>query len=150
MDKAVHFAELSPTYSSSICVSTKIRGDGRILYDDYAREAPMVPVAKNWQARSMSPTQFKSPLYIATCLASLIFVAQLGASLTDVPSIQLLEDIICRQVYPVSSATMLSDIQCRGANVQAELNIIAMGSLILRFLSGERDLRDRLLKPKIH
>lgn len=141
MEKTHHLAELSPSYSHSTCVSTKTRGHG-FLYDDYARAIPVVPIANDWRARSLTTVRFKSPLYIATCLALVIFVVQLGISLTDVPSTQLLENLICHEASQNTASKLLPEKQCQGIAVQAELNVISMGTLILGYLPGETRLRN--------
>lgn len=144
MDKTCHLAELSPAYSHSTCVSTKTRAHhGGFLYDDYAREIPVAPVAKDWQARSLTPETFKSPRYIAICLAVVLFVVQLGASLADVPATRLLENVVCHQLSYDYSASVMPQSQCRGIGVQAELNVLSMGTLLFGYLPGELQLRKR-------
>lgn len=144
-----HLAELPPAYSQSTCASSKTQGNnGGFLYDDFAREIPVVPVAQHWQARSVTAAQFKSPVYIATCLALVIFLVQLGTSLTDVPAIQLLESIICQQASLDSTMVMMLENQCWSIDVQAELNVISMGALVLGYLPGELPLR--ILDIKTH
>lgn len=165
MDKTHHLAELTPAYSHSTCASTKTpppppppppRGNG-FLYDDYAREIPITapppPPPLPTQDWPRKPVKFKSPLCIAFCLALLIFVVQLGASLPDVPATQLLENLLCQQLQEeveaapqrnltsTTALVMTPEDQCRGVEVQAELNVIAMGALILGYLPGESQLR---------
>lgn len=141
MDKSTKITELSPSYSHSSCVSSKLRSDGGFLFDDYARDMPQVPIAQDWQVRSRNDLKFKSPLFIAICLSIILFLVQLGASLTDVPTTRLLEDVICKKLFHDGLAAMLPEEKCQGLNVQAELNVLSMGALILGYLPGECKLR---------
>lgn len=143
MDKTCHLTELAPCYSHSTYGAKMTRGGGLhnngpghghgagFLYDDYARELPVVVRPGDWQARSLGrPETFKSPRHIALCLAVVLFVLQLGASLADVPATQLLEDMLCQSQSNESQ-------QCRGVDVQAELNVLSVGALVFGYLPGE-------------
>lgn len=79
----------------------------------------------------------KSPLYIVAWLAVIVFLVQLGASLSDVPSTRLLEDIICHKYHHNTSSALMSETQCAMDAVQGELNVVLTGALILGYLPGE-------------
>lgn len=143
MDKTCHLTELAPCYSHSTYGAKTTRGGGLhnngpghghgagFIYDDYARELPIVVRPGDWQARSLGrPETFKSPRHITLCLAVVLFVLQLGASLADVPATQLLEDMLCQSQSNESQ-------QCRGVDVQAELNVLSVGALVFGYLPGE-------------
>lgn len=130
---------VSPSHSGSSCVSSGSRGHGRYLYDDYAREIPP-PQIQPIPSSSKNP-KTRSPFYIVAWLAVVVFLVQLGAGLSDVPSTRLLEDILCRKYHHItSSAGLVPEDQCSAATVQGELNILSMGALILGYLPGESRL----------
>lgn len=58
-------------------------------------------------------------------------------SLTDVPSICLLEDLLCHEYYYNTSSNLMTESNCKVEAVQDELNIVAMGTLIIPYLPGE-------------
>lgn len=79
----------------------------------------------------MRPHSFKIPAkHLLPFLAATLFVIQLGLVLGDLPSIRLMQDIICKHHYNVDSAEMLPEEDCRIEPVQQELNIICMGILV--------------------
>lgn len=141
MEQTCPLAELPPAYSQSNGVGSKARDNGGFLYDDYAREVPVVPVAQDWQTRSLTAAKFKSPLYIAIYLAFVIFLVQLGTNLVDVPATQLLENIICQKAFNESNVALVLESQCMDVNVQSELNFISVGALLLGYFPGELQLR---------
>ncbi|KAI8672487.1 hypothetical protein NCS56_00711600 [Fusarium sp. Ph1] len=63
-------------------------------------------------------------------LGVFLFIIQLGLSLGDLPSIRLMQDIVCRRHYEFTNGGLLPEEECRGEEVQQELNTIVMGILI--------------------
>lgn len=90
----------------------------------------------------------KSPRYIAICLALLVFVFQLGASLFDVSSAQVLKDIICRRRLIDNANGTMVDTQCLGGHVQAELDKLSTGSFFSDHLIGKFYENQSLSKEK--
>lgn len=135
-------AQVNPSYSRSSCAtsSTYTRG---YLYDDYAREIPRAnAIAVRYSAikhdkHKTRPSKRHSPLCIIILLALVAFLVQLGVSISDVPSIRLLEGLICNEYYGDSSGRLMPETHCNGDAVQAKLNVITMGALILEYLPGE-------------
>jgi MFS transporter, PCFT/HCP family, solute carrier family 46 (folate transporter), member 1 len=63
-------------------------------------------------------------------LAVALFFVQLGLALSDLPSIKLMQDIICRHHYGVTSDEELIEEMRHVEAVQQELNTISIGILI--------------------
>jgi hypothetical protein len=63
-------------------------------------------------------------------LGVFLFTVQLGLSLGDLPSIRLMQDIVCKRHYEITNDELLPEEECRGEEVQQELNTIVMGILI--------------------
>lgn len=57
--------------------------------------------------------------------------------MSDLPSIRLMQDIICKKYYNVSSDELLPEEECRGKPVQRELNIIDVGMSISTTIGGK-------------
>lgn len=77
-------------------------------------------------------TQTRSPRFIIAIVFVIIFILNFAAFLTQVPSIRLYEDIICHHYY--KDVGMLGNIEegeCKGADVQEELNVVMAGLLFL-------------------
>lgn len=130
-------AQLSPSHSHLSCASTRTRARG-YLYDDYAREIPALPTVVYPDSRALPQTiKKKSTLYIAAWLAVILFLIQLGGSLTDVPSTRLLEDLLCHEYYHDTTRGLLHEDKCLIDAVQSELNILATGVLLTTYLPGE-------------
>lgn len=62
---------------------------------------------------------------VVLCLA--LFIIQLGLSLSDLPSLKLMQDIICKRHFHVTADELLLEERCRSEPVQEELNVIQMG-----------------------
>ncbi|KAF4998479.1 hypothetical protein FDECE_11775 [Fusarium decemcellulare] len=84
-----------------------------------------------WSHRFTVPRSYLLPF-----LAASLFVIQLGLSLGDLPSIKLMQDIVCKHHYEISSDELLPEEKCRGEAVQQKLNTIAMGILVSLTISG--------------
>ncbi|RSM02704.1 hypothetical protein CEP52_007827 [Fusarium oligoseptatum] len=70
-------------------------------------------------------------------LGVFLFIIQFGLSLGDLPSIRLMQDIVCKRHYEITSHGLLPEEECRGEEVQQELNTIVMGILISVTVSGK-------------
>lgn len=70
-------------------------------------------------------------------LGVFLFIIQLGLSLGDLPSIRLMQDIVCKRHYGITNDELLLEEECRGEEVQQELNTIVMGILISVIVSSE-------------
>ncbi|RTE71588.1 hypothetical protein BHE90_014007 [Fusarium euwallaceae] len=70
-------------------------------------------------------------------LGVFLFIIQFGLSLGDLPSIRLMQDIVCKRHYEITSDGLLPEEECRGEEVQQELNTIVMGILISVTISGK-------------
>ncbi|KAK7419914.1 hypothetical protein QQX98_003102 [Neonectria punicea] len=68
--------------------------------------------------------------YLLPFLAAALFVIQLGLSLSDLPSVMLMQDIVCKQHFNVTIDELLPEEKCRIEPVQQELNIVSMGILV--------------------
>lgn len=90
------------------------------------------------QKRQQPATKRRSPRYIVAVLAVLVFITQFGASLSDVPSVRLLQEVICRKDYDLSPDSPIQEEKCRTDGIQGRLNIISTGALIFGYLPGKR------------
>ncbi|RSL42086.1 hypothetical protein CEP53_012383 [Fusarium sp. AF-6] len=70
-------------------------------------------------------------------LGVFLFIIQFGLSLGDLPSIRLMQDIVCKRHYEITDGGLLPEEECRGEEVQQELNTIVMGILISVAVSGK-------------
>ncbi|CAN8106000.1 unnamed protein product [Discula destructiva] len=134
--------QLPPSYSQLSSASSRVVGGHGYIYDDYAREMPKANAiaarhsAMRLKAQQTRYSKIQSPLYVVVLLALVVFLVQLGTSLTDVPSIRLLEGLICNKYHGISRGKLLPEAQCKVDAVQGELTIITTGALILRYLPG--------------
>lgn len=139
----IPLTKVSPSYSHASCASNQAHADHGFIYDDYAREIPKAnTVAARYSAMRPDKQQsrfgkIRSPLYIVVLLALVVFLVQLGASLSDVPSTRLLELLICNKYYGNSAGSLRPELKCDVSTVQGRLNILTTGSLVLGFLPGE-------------
>lgn len=121
--------QLSPTHSQSSA--------GRsTLADDYS-----APSLTNYeihrQERQRPARKRRSPRLIVAVLGILVFITQFGASLSDVPSVRLLQEIICRRNLGLAHDSPVEEEKCRTDRVQGELNVISTGALVFGYLPGE-------------
>ncbi|KAL2687417.1 hypothetical protein Neosp_004978 [[Neocosmospora] mangrovei] len=63
-------------------------------------------------------------------LGVFLFIIQFALSMGDLPSIRLMQDIVCKRHYGITNHELLPEEECRGEEVQQELNTIMMGILI--------------------
>ncbi|KAM5352260.1 hypothetical protein ACJ41O_004983 [Fusarium nematophilum] len=78
-----------------------------------------------WSRRFTVPQSYLLP-FLAACL----LVIQLGLSLSDLPSIRLMQDIVCKNFHGVTSDDPLPEEECRSKPVQQRFNTIAIGILV--------------------
>lgn len=141
--------EISPSCSYTSCASSRANTGHGYLYDDNAQKLPEAnAIAARYSIMNPKnqPTRLSkiySPLYIVVLLALAVFIIQLGASLSDVPSTRLLEGLICNKYYGRSDGGILPEDQCTVSSVQAELNVITMGALIVGYLPGKSEVKAR-------
>jgi hypothetical protein len=74
--------------------------------------------------------------YLLPFLSLCLFIIQLGLSISDLPSIKLMQDIICKDVHRVDNPAPLPEEDCRDEAVQHRLNFIIMGMQISATISG--------------
>lgn len=140
MDK-LSLTQVSPSHSHSSCAKGSSRSRSHCyIYDDYAREIAPLPDAVHHDAgmqRAISrKCKRRPPLYTVVLLALIVFLVHIGASLPDVPSTRLLEDILCHKYHHDTSSALVPEDQCTMDAVQGELNVISTGSLIMGYLPG--------------
>jgi hypothetical protein len=74
--------------------------------------------------------------YLLPFLSVCLFIIQLSLSISDLPSIKLMQDILCRNVHRVDNPAPLPEEDCRDEAVQHRLNLIIMGMQISATISG--------------
>lgn len=79
----------------------------------------------------------RSPRFIVAVLAVLVFITQFGASLSDVPSVRLLQEIICRKHYGLAPDSSVDEEKCRTDWIQGQLNVLSTGALVSGYLPGK-------------
>lgn len=89
------------------------------------------------QERQQTASKRRSPQFIVAALAVLVFITQFGASLSDVPSVRLLQEIICRRHYGLASDSSVEEEKCRTDGIQGQLNVISIGALVFGYLPGK-------------
>ncbi|KAK8930303.1 Efflux pump ustT [Metarhizium anisopliae] len=65
--------------------------------------------------------------YLLPFLCVTLFVTQLGLSLSDLPSLKLMQDIACKKHYGLVTEELLPEEKCRDAAVQRILNRVNTG-----------------------
>ncbi|KAI3395476.1 hypothetical protein diail_1262 [Diaporthe ilicicola] len=120
--------KLSPARSlSSAGRSTLVGSDSTTSVTSYETHV---------QKRQSPAKKKRSPRFVVAVLAILVFITQLGASLSDVPSVRLLQEVLCRKHYGLSPDALVVEEKCRLASVQGRLNVISTGGLIFGYLPG--------------
>lgn len=128
MSKMPHIQQLSPARSQSSAGRSTLCSD-----DDSA--ASSCPVHR--QAWQQPARKRRSPRFVVAVLAVLVFIVQFGASLSDVPSVRLLQEIICRNYYGLAPDSPVEEGKCRTDGIQGQLNVIYTGALIFGYLPGK-------------
>lgn len=77
-------------------------------------------------------------MYLLPFLFVALFTIHLGLSLADLPSLKLMQDIICKHHFSVTSDELLPEAGCRVEPVQRELNIVNVGMLISSTIEGQQ------------
>lgn len=89
----------------------------------------------------MAFTLGKVPVaYLLPFLVAALFTIQLGVSLGDLPSLRLLQDIICKQHFGMTSNDLLIEERCRIEPVQKELNLVNIGMSVSSTIAGKSAL----------
>lgn len=78
--------------------------------------------------------------YMLPFLSLCLLIIQLGLSISDLPSIKLIQDIICKDGHRVDNPALLPEEDCRDEAVQHRLNYIIMGMQISATISGKKSL----------
>ncbi|KAK7589258.1 hypothetical protein V3481_008247 [Fusarium oxysporum f. sp. vasinfectum] len=85
----------------------------------------------------MWPRPYTMPRdYLLPFLSVCLFVIQLGLSVSDLPSIKLMQDIVCKHVHRIDSPELLPEEKCRDEPVQQRLNFSMMGMQISATISA--------------
>lgn len=71
-------------------------------------------------------------------LSFCLLIIQLGLSISDLPAIKLIQDIICKDVHRVDNPAPLPEEDCRDEAVQHRLNYIIIGMQISATISGTK------------
>ena len=74
--------------------------------------------------------------YLLPFLSLCLFVIQLGLSISDLPSIKLMQNIVCKQVHRIENPALLPEKSCRDKKVQHRLNFIIIGMQVAGTASG--------------
>lgn len=128
MSKMPHIHQLSPARSQSSAGRSTLCSD-----DDSAASSYTV----HRQARQQPAKKRRSPRFVVAVLAIIVFITQFGASLSDVPSVRLLQEIICRKHYGLAPDSPVEEGKCRTDGIQGQLNVIYTGALIFGYLPGK-------------
>lgn len=89
------------------------------------------------QERQQTARKRRSPRFIVAALAVIVFITQFGASLSDVPSVRLLQEIICRRHYGLAPDSSVEEEKCRTDWIQGQLNVLSTGALAFGYLPGK-------------
>lgn len=111
---------------------------GRSAFDDGDSTTSVTSYESRLQKRQKQANKKQSPQFVVVVLAILVFITQFGASLSDVPSVRLLQEVLCRRHYGLSPDSTVVEGKCRIDSVQGELNVISTGALIFGCLPGEQ------------
>lgn len=131
MSKMPQIQQLSPVRSQSSAGRSTLGSDG----DSATSSQTMYRQERQQPARKM-----RSPRFVVAVLAVLVFITQFGASLSDVPSVRLLQEIICRKEHGLAPDSSVEENQCRTNEIQGQLNVITTGALIFGYLPGKQCL----------
>lgn len=128
LSKMPHIQQLSPARSQSSAGRSTLCSD-----DDSATSS----YTMHRQVRQRPARKMRSPQFVVAVLAVLVFITQFGVSLSDVPSVRLLQEIICRKHYGLAPDSPVEEGKCHIDEVQGQLNVIYTGGLIFGYLPGE-------------
>ncbi|KAK7744493.1 hypothetical protein SLS53_003377 [Cytospora paraplurivora] len=67
-------------------------------------------------------------------LAVFVFIVQFSCTLFDIPSVEFLQDLICRQFYGLTLDDFTVTVDCMVADVQDKLDSITKGTLVFSYL----------------
>ncbi|CAH0059176.1 unnamed protein product [Clonostachys solani] len=74
--------------------------------------------------------------FLLPFLCLVLFVTQLGLSLSNLPSLRLMQDVICKKQLGIASYSLLPEGDCHADGIQQELNLATTGSLISTTVGG--------------
>jgi len=121
--------QLSPSHSqSSASRSTLADDDSATSVADHEMHR---------HGRQQPARKKRSLRFIVAVLGVLVFITQFGASLSDVPSIRLLQEIICRKDLGLAPDGLIEEEKCRTDWIQGQLNVISTGALVFGYLPGK-------------
>lgn len=136
--------KLSPSHSQSSA------GRSTLADDDSVTSATSYEMHRK---RLQRPAKTRrSPRFIVAALGFLVFIAQFGASLSDVPTVRLLQEIICRRELGLAPDSPVQEGKCRTDLVQGQLNVISTGGLVFGYIPGKHccwSLWPRLVKELV-
>lgn len=124
--------QLSPSHSQSSA------GRSTLAYDDSVTSVTTYGIHR--QERQQSVRKKRSPRFIVAVLGILVFITQFGASLSDVPSVRLLQEIICRKGLGLAKDSPVEEGKCHTDWAQGQLNVISTGALVFGYLPGKHFL----------
>lgn len=75
--------------------------------------------------------------FLLPFLCLVLFVTQLGLSLSNLPSLRLMQDVICKKKLGIASYSLLPESDCHADAIQQQLNLVTTGSLISTTVGGE-------------
>ncbi|KAK2615413.1 hypothetical protein N8I77_002169 [Diaporthe amygdali] len=108
----------------------------RSVFDDGDSATSVTTYKMHRQERQKPNKRQRSTRFVVAVLALLVFITQFGASLSDVPSVRLLQEIICRKSYGLAPDSLVAEEKCRVDSVQSQLNVLSTGGLIFGYLPG--------------
>lgn len=128
LSKMPAIQQLSPARSHSSA--------NRSVFDDGDSATSVTTYKMHRQERQKPNKRQRSTRLVVAVLALLVFITQFGASLSDVPSVRLLQEIICRKSYGLAPDSLVAEEKCRVDSVQSQLNVLSTGGLIFGYLPG--------------
>lgn len=77
------------------------------------------------------------PKYLLPFICVAIFISQLGMSVSTLPGLKLMQDIICKKQSGIPTDPLLPEAQCHGDAVQRELNLVVTGITVSHTIGSE-------------
>jgi len=79
----------------------------------------------------------QKPAYVVGVLTVIVFLVQMGLTLTDIPSISLIQEYVCIRQNPGVDPASVTQEQCQTISVNREVNIIQMLSTLATSAPGK-------------
>ncbi|ROW03160.1 hypothetical protein VPNG_08123 [Cytospora leucostoma] len=111
-------------------------GRARVDRDDADLE-PLVTMYGPRDLNNAEPQRKGFSLFcmcIVVWLSVFVFLVQFSCTLFDIPSVDFLQDLICRQFYGIASGELPVTVDCMVADVQDKLGFITKLSLVFSYL----------------